>query len=86
MAGYPAYTAPSSGGGTSSLILSALVTTAAASGLTAGTTYFVTDVGGGMLALASDVDTYAFLGTLALDHDDAVPSGYIGHFTRTPAP
>ncbi len=66
--------------------LAGLVAAAAGSTLVQGLTYFVSDVGSGMLALASTDATYAFLGTLALDHDDPVPTGYIGHFTRTPAP
>jgi hypothetical protein len=73
-------------GTTLPITLAELVNTATASELTPRRLYFVTDVGGGMVALASDVDTYAFLGTLALDHDDDVPTGYIGHFTRTPPP
>lgn len=89
---FPVWPAPegssggSGGGANEVFFLAGLVAAAAGSTLVQGLTYFVSDVGSGMLALASTDATYAFLGTLALDHDDPVPTGYIGHFTRTPAP
>lgn len=75
------------GGGSSTLpttTLASLVSTAGSSGLTANQSYRVTDLN--LVATAITTSTYFFDGVLELDDVEAVPSGYIGHFSRTGSP
>jgi hypothetical protein len=72
------------GGGSSTLpttTLASLISTAGSSGLTANQSYRVTDLN--MVATAITTSTYFFDGVLELDDVEAVPSGYVGHFSRT---
>lgn len=63
-----------------------LQSAASANDLVEGEPYFITDVGGGMIAVGTGVDSYVFSGVLVLEHDDPVPSGYVGMIARLPAP
>lgn len=72
------------GGGSSTLpttTLATLISTAGSSGLTANQSYRVTDLN--MVATAITTSTYFFDGVLELDDVEAVPTGYVGHFSRT---
>lgn len=72
------------GGGSSTLpthTLASLISSAGSSGLTANQSYRVTDLN--MVATAITTSTYFFDGVLELDAVTAVPTGYVGHFSRT---
>lgn len=72
------------GGGSSTLptkTLATLISSASGGTLTPNQSYNVTDIK--MVATALTATTYFFDGVLTLDESTPVPTGFIGHFTRT---
>ena len=75
------------GGGSSTLpthTMASLVTAASGSSLVANQSYRITDLD--MVATAKTTSTYFFDGVLELGESDAIPSGFVGHISRSGSP
>jgi|JI10StandDraft_1071094.scaffolds.fasta_scaffold1314024_2 hypothetical protein len=75
------------GGGSSTLpthTMASLVTAASGSSLVANQSYRITDLD--MVATAKTTSTYFFDGVLELGESDSIPSGFVGHISRSGSP